>query len=283
MTLTGLILALAPGGVGHGLGLGQRIALLEVSGIIVDDRTYLEQIRRFRRDRSVRGYVVAINSPGGVVGPAQSLFQELQRLRREDSLPIIASIGAVGASGGYYVALGADSIFVLPGSITGSIGVIMEFPDASRLLDRVGVQVEVVTSAEHKDLGSLFRPMTVRDRELVGELVDDVFDQFVNTVADERRLSPDAVRSIADGRLLSGRQAVAHGLVDRVGNLHDALAAAGRMAGLGEEPRLVRPPQRRFTLLDLLLGRGMAASLGALLRPLEDRSVGPRLKFVVPF
>ncbi|MBI4409678.1 MAG: signal peptide peptidase SppA [Gemmatimonadetes bacterium] len=282
MTLAGLILAVIVSlGDTDRFAFGGRVALLKVEGLIADDEEFLEQLRRFRRDASVKGFVLAINSPGGVVGPSQSLYREVRKLREEDDRPIIASIGAVGASGGYYVALAADSIFALPGSITGSIGVIMEFPDVSGLLGKVGVEVAVVKSAEHKDIGSPFRHLSPEDRQIIGALVEDVYQQFVEVVVQERRLPPAEVQSIADGRILSGRQALQHGLVDRIGNVQDAVAAVGRMTGLGEDPRVVRPKEEEFTLLDLLLGRGAAAVLSRVAQPLEEHA-GPRLKFVVP-
>jgi protease IV len=280
MTLTGIILAVL-GGDREGFGIGGRIALLEVDGIITDDAPLLRQIRRYRRDSSVRGYVVAINSPGGIVGPSQSMYRELRRLRDEDGVPVVASIGGVGASGGYYVALGADSIFALAGSITGSIGVIMELPDASALMERVGVRVEVVKSAEYKDAGSPFRPISPGDREVLGDMVQDVYEQFIEVVTADRGLSREAVELVADGRMVSGRQALASGLIDRLGNLEDAVATAGRMAGLGSRPRLVRPPEPRVTIFDLLLGR-TTMSLDRLVRPLEE-AAAPKVKFVVPW
>jgi protease IV len=281
MTLAGIILAVSRSVRGDdGLGFGGRIALLEIDGIITDDAPALRQIRRYRRDSSVRGYVVAINSPGGIVGPSQSIYQELKRLRDEDGVPVVASIGGVGASGGYYIALGADSIFALPGSITGSIGVIMELPDASALLERVGVRVEVVKSAEHKDVGSPFRPISPGDREILGDMVQDVYDQFVTVVAEERGLGRDIVAGVADGRIVSGRQALAGGLIDRLGNLEDAFAAAGRMAGLGSRPRIARPPEPRVTIFDLILGRAEGA-VNRFVRPLEEAAAAPRIKFIV--
>lgn len=283
MAMTGLVLAIRAGvRGGDGLSLGGRIALIEINGLIGDDANTIQQIREFRGDGSVKGYVVAINSPGGVVGPAQSIYEELRRLRDEDHRPVVASIGAVGASGGYYVALAADSIFALPGSITGSIGVIMEFPDASRLMDRVGVQWEVVKSGAHKDMGSPFRPVTPGDRAVLGALVDDVFNQFTEAVIRERQLPPDTVQRLADGRVLSGRQALHEGLVDRLGNLYDAESAAGRMAGLGARPRIVQARRRRSTLLDLVLGGKAAGLVDRLLAPAEVTGV-PHLKFVVPW
>jgi protease-4 len=283
MTLTGVVLAVVlAAGDGGGLGFGSRVALLEIDGVIADDQAMLRQIREYRRDPSIKAFVVAINSPGGVVGPSQSIYQELRRLRDEDDRPVIASIGGMGASGGYYVALAADSIFALPGSITGSIGVIMEFPNASELMDKVGVDVEVVKSAEHKDAGSPFREITPEDRAVLNALVLDVYDQFVDAVASERSLSVAAVRTVADGRILSGRQALQAGLVDRLGNLQDALAAAGAMTGLGPDPRVVRQAEERFTVLDLIMGRGAAKAVQRWVAPWSGDAT-PQLKFVVPW
>ena len=280
MTVGGLFLAVWTALGGPGFALGPSVARIEVEGLIADDEELLEQIRRFRDDPTVRGFLIAINSPGGVVGPSQSIYRELRRLREEDERPVVATIGAVGASGGYYVALGADSIYALPGSITGSIGVIMQFPDASRLMDRMGVQVEVVQSAEHKDAGSPFRPMTEADRAVLAELVDDVYRQFVEVVAEERGLSAEVVGGLADGRILTGRQALDAGLIDRLGNSSDALAALGRMAGLGDEPRVVHPPEERPSMLDLLLNGGLSAVGRALA---GDGAGMPRLEYVVPW
>lgn len=283
MTLAGVILAvLFAAGDDGGFGFGSRVALLEIDGVIADDQATLRQIREFRRDPSVKAFVVSINSPGGVVGPSQSIYQELRRLRDEDDRPVIASIGGVGASGGYYVALAADSIFALPGSMTGSIGVIMEFPNAAELMDRVGVEVAVVKSSDHKDAGSPFRPITPEDRAVLQSLVLDVYEQFVDVVASERNLDREDVRQVADGRILTGRQALEAGLIDRLGNLQDALATAGEMSGLGSDPSVVRPPERRFTLLDLLMGRGAVQAVQRWVAPWSV-DAAPRLKFVVPW
>lgn len=283
MTLSGLILAVVVAVRGEGgLSFQGRIALIEVEGVIADEEEYLEQIRKLRGDGSVKGFVVAINSPGGAVAPTQSIYRELRRIREEDHRPVIASIGGVGASGGYYIALAADSIFALPGSITGSIGALMEFPNARQLMEKLGVEVEVVKSGEHKDLGSPFRPISPDEREILGAVVEDVYEQFVEVVAKERSLDPEVVRRLADGRIFSGRQARERGLVDRLGNRNDALAAAGRMAGLGDDPKIVRPPKEKFTLLELLLGQGAAATLADLVQSAAEAR-GPRLRYVVPF
>lgn len=279
MTLAGLVLALSSSATGRG-GWGAGVGVLEIEGVIVDDAQAVRQIRILRDDPAVRGLLVAINSPGGVVAPSQSIYEELRRAR-EDGLPVVATIGSVGASGGYYIALAADTIFALPGSLTGSIGVVMELPEASELMDRVGVHVEVVKSAEHKDAGSPFRPVTPADREVLEALVMDVFEQFVAAVVEERGLAESAVRDVADGRVLSGRQALGHGLVDRLGNRSDALAAVGQMAGLGEAPRLVLPPRDRSTILDLVLGRATAGALDRIAETV-GRAGGVRLRYVMP-
>jgi protease IV len=282
MTLAGIVLAIVMSvRGGQGFGLGGRIAVLDIEGLIDDDQRFLRDLRRFRDDPSVKGYVININSPGGVVAPSQSIFQELRRTRDEDSVPVVAAIGGVGASGGYYIALAADSIFALPGSITGSIGVIMEIPDASELMQKVGVRVESVKSAEHKDVGSPFRPMGAGDRAILDSLVLDVYDQFVEAVVTEREIGRDQVVLVADGRILSGRQALQARLIDRLGNREDALSAAGRMAGLGSDPRIVRPPEDRPTIWDVVFGRSSARALARIARPLEQPAV--RLKFVVPW
>jgi protease-4 len=210
----------------------------------------------------VRGWVISINSPGGVVAPSQSIYQTIDRIRTEDEVPVVASIGAVGASGGYYVALGADSIVALPGSITGSIGVIMEYPNVEGLLDKVGVRMEVVKAGEQKDLGSPFRTMDPEDREILDAMITDVHDQFIEAVAEARGMSEDRVRDLADGRVLSGRQALESGLVDRLGNLDDAVGLAGELAGLGAQPRIIRPPApERSWLLDAMLGESVARAI----------------------
>ncbi|HEX6306893.1 MAG TPA: signal peptide peptidase SppA [Longimicrobiales bacterium] len=282
MTLAGVVLAVmfaTRGGIGF--SLGGRIAVLDIEGVIDDDQRFLDDLRRFREDASIRGYVVNINSPGGVVAPSQSIYEELRRIRDEDDLPVVASIGGIGASGGYYIALAADSIFALPGSITGSIGVIMEIPDASELMEKVGVRVQTVMSAEHKDVGSPFRPLGAGDRAILDSLVLDVYGQFVDVVMAERELDRATIERVADGRILSGRQALAQRLIDRLGNRRDALAAAGRMAGLGDDPAFVRPPEDRVTIWDVVLG-GTARAVAQVVKPLSP-DPAPRVKFVVPW
>ncbi len=262
-----------------------RIAILPLRGVITENHLVLRQLRAYRSDHSVKGFVLWVNSPGGEVAPSQAIYRELNRYR-EDGYPVVAAIGSVGASGAYYAALGADTIVAMPGSLIGSIGVIMEFPIASELLDKIGLHFEVVKSAEHKDIGSPYREATEADRALLQMVVDDVYGQFLDVIADERELTRDSVESIADGRLLSGRLAVEYGLIDAEGDLVDAIAVAGNMAGLGPEPRTVMREERRVTWFDLLTSVArLAADKGAVALPLSDGwnpgglDRGPRLLY----
>jgi protease-4 len=232
-----------------------RVAILPVYGVISSDQPVRRAIAQFKANRSVRAYVVDIRSPGGGVGASQGIYEALRKLREEEDRPLIAWIGSVGASGGYYAALPADSILALPGSITGSIGVIMEFPEASELLQKVGVNIEVVKSGPYKDIGSPGRKFTEADREVLQVVIDDVYDQFVEAIVANRPLQHDEVIALADGRIYTGRQAAETGLIDRVGTLDDAIAMAGAMAGLGEDPQTIRPPRRRRGVLEYLLGQ----------------------------
>lgn len=229
-----------------------RVAVVPVRGVIESEQRLLRWLDRVREDGSVEAFVVEVRSPGGTVGATQSLYRAVRELRDEDERPVVAWIGDVGASGGYYVALGADSIFALPGSITGSIGVIMQFPDASGLLKKTGVEFQVVKSGELKDAGSPLRPLSEDDRKVFQALVDDTYRQFVEAVAENRSIQPERARELADGRVFSGERAASLGLVDGTATLDEAVDRAARLAGLGEDPPLVRPTDRRPGLLDLV-------------------------------
>ena len=237
-----------------GFFAGSRVAVLPVEGVITSERQVLGHLETFRRDGSVRAFVIEIRSPGGTVGASQSIYREIRKLREMDDRPIVAWMGDIAASGGYYVSLAADSVYALPGTLTGSIGVIMEFPNASELMRKVGVEWEVVKSGEHKDMGSPSRPLSDSDREILEGVVLDVWDQFVDAVADNRPIARAEVVALADGRIFSGEQAVELGLVDGIATLNEAIDAAGRMAGLGERPQTLRPRPRRVRWIDLLLG-----------------------------
>jgi protease-4 len=229
---------------------GEKVAVIEVKGVILDPQPTVEKIIQFRKNRNVKALVVRIDSPGGAVGPAQEIYSELRKVQREKK--VLVSVGSVAASGGYYIACSADKILANPGSITGSIGVIMESMNVEDLLRKVGVQSMIVKSGKHKDIGSPFRSMTEEEKKLLQSVLDSVHDQFIQAVAEGRKLPVEKVRQLADGRIFSGEQAKALGLVDELGNLEDAIALAGKMAGIQGEPEVIYPEKSRFSLLDLL-------------------------------
>ncbi|MFQ5529159.1 MAG: signal peptide peptidase SppA [Gemmatimonadota bacterium] len=239
--------------LGSPIAVGGRIAVLPISGIIESERQFVSRLDRYADDGSVRGFLMEIRSPGGGAAASQAIYEALRDFREDDDRPVVAWIGAVGASGGYYAALPADSILALPSSITGSIGVILKLPNAGELLRRWGVEFEVITSGENKELGSLSRSLTENERRVLQTLIDDTYGQFVDAVVESRPLSRDSVVVLSDGRVFSGSRAVGAGLIDATGTREDALAVAGRMAGLGDTPRTVRPVQRSPTFWEWLL------------------------------
>jgi protease-4 len=254
-------LRLMLGGGAPAFALGGRVAVIPLVGLIDSEGQFIRRLDRFRQDGSVRAFVVEIRSPGGVAAPSQAIYEAIRRLRDEDEedRPVVAWIGEIGASGGYLAALGADSIVALPSSIVGSIGVVMRLPNAGELLRRWGVEFEVVESGPNKDMGSFYRSLEPEEREILQTLIDDTYHQFVDVVVASRPLDRDSVRVLADGRVLSGARAARAGLIDRTGTLADAIAVAGRMAGLGDEPRTVRPAQHSSSLVERLVGSRAAA------------------------
>jgi len=228
---------------------GARLAVVEVEGIIVNGDDVVRDLKEHADNPAVRAVVLRVNSPGGVVGPTQEIFSAVQRVRRGGK-PVVASLGAVAASGGYYIAAAADQIYANPGTLTGSIGVVMQLANVEGLLKKVGVDYVVIKAGAFKDVGSFARPMSAEERRILQALLDDVYGQFVNAVAEGRQLERDAVLRFADGRIYSGQQAQALRMVDELGGLEDAIAAA-KLGGLPERPRVVLP-RRRFSITDLL-------------------------------
>jgi protease-4 len=239
--------------------LKPAVGILEINGLITDSMVYLETIKQFQDDDKIKAVIVRLDSPGGKVGPSQEVYGALLKLKGKK--PLIASFGALGASGAYYIACAADAIYALPGTMTGSIGVIMEFFDASEGLRRMGVTPNSITAGTLKDAGSPFKPMSEQERVYFKALVDDVHAQFIEAVADGRRLKVDTVRQLANGRVFTGRQARAAGLVDRLGGLDDALEEAKKRAHIDGEPRIVRPDTAEdfWTLLKRIVPWNRAA------------------------
>ena len=239
-----------------------KVAIIEINGVIIDSEPVVEKLVGLRRNEKVRAIVLRIDSPGGAVGPAQEIYAEVKKVQKEKE--VLASVGSVAASGGYYIACAADKIMANPGSITGSIGVIEESLNVEELLHNLGLKSMVVKSGKVKDMGSPFRPMTDEEKKLLQGVLDSVHDQFIRAVAEGRNLPLEKVRELADGRIFSGDQARALGLVDELGNFEDAIALAARMAGIKGEPEVIYPEKKKFSLLDLLLQEAVSKILEGL-------------------
>ncbi|MGQ9859808.1 MAG: signal peptide peptidase SppA [Thermodesulfobacteriota bacterium] len=239
-------------GVKDGLGSGDRVAVLRLEGMVVDARFLLEALDRHGKDPRVKAMVLRVDTPGGAVAPTQEIFRAVRAWNQRKK--VVASLGSMATSGGYYAACGAERIVANPGTITGSIGVVVHLANLEGLLEKLGIKGEVVKSGEHKDMGSMYRPLTDLERGLLQEVVDDVHDQFVQDVARSRSLEVEKVRAVADGRLFSGRQAQKLGLVDELGGLQEAIQLAARLGGVKGEPVVVEEPKERFSLLNLILG-----------------------------
>ena len=261
--LLGAILTLVSGSpVSSLLSLKKKIGVVNIEGAITDSEPVVSQLVEFRKDKEIRAIVLRIDSPGGAVAPSQEIYREVEKTAA--SKTVIASMGKVAASGGYYVACAANKIVANPGTLTGSIGVLMEFLQAEDLLKKIGVGVEVLKTGEFKDIGSPHRKLSEKDRELISNLISDIQKQFIEAVARGRNLPVEKVREIADGRILSGAQSQAHGLVDELGDFQDALDLAKKMSGVEGEVTLVYPKKRGSRLWDYVLRDASEALYGFL-------------------
>jgi len=238
---------------------GEKIAIIEVKGVLLDPQPTIEKLTRFRKNKEIKVIILRIDSPGGGVGPAQEIYAEVKRTQREKK--VLASVGSVAASGGYYIACAADTIMANPGSITGSIGVIVESLNVEELLKKIGLRSNVIKSGKHKDIGSPMRPMTEEDRRLLQGVLDNIHEQFIQAVAEGRNLPLEKVRPLADGRIFSGQQAKDLGLIDTLGNLEDAIAMAAEIGGISGEPEIIYPERKRFSILDYILQETLQRSL----------------------
>ena len=225
---------------------GDGVGVLTIEGAIDDSRVVLAELRRFREMPWVKAVVVRVDSPGGAVAPTQEIFEEIQRAKKKK--PFIASMGSTAASGGYYIATACDKIVANPGTLTGSIGVIMQLANVEELMKKIGVKGYNVKSGVNKDIGSPFQPLSPEGREILQSLVDNVHSQFVVAVAKSRGMDEALVRKLADGRIYSGAQAKELGLIDQFGTLEDAIELAAKRAGITVEPAVYysRPEQERW-------------------------------------
>jgi len=229
---------------------GEKVGIVELTGNITSSRDIIHSLKRFRENSSIKAIVIRIDSPGGAVGPAQEIFREIRKTVKTKK--VIASLGAVAASGGYYVAAGADGIVANPGTITGSIGVIMGFVNFQELLRKIGMVPVVVKSGQYKDIGSPVREMTKDERSILQNLSNRIHRQFIVDIANGRGMDLSKVEGIADGRIFTGEEAKNLGLIDRLGNLEDAIEWAGRMGGIKGKISAVYAPKKKFSILKFI-------------------------------
>lgn len=237
--------------VAHKVPLREKVAIVRIEGVIVDSKNIIEELRDYSEDSSIKAIVIRIESPGGAVAPAQEIYEEILKIKQKKN--VVVSMGSVAASGGYYIASPADRIVANPGTLTGSIGVIMEIPNIKGLMEKIGVETQVIKSGRHKDIASIFKSMTEEERQILQEVLDDVHNQFIEAVAVGREMEIEEVMKLADGRIFTGRMAKDAGLIDELGGLEDAIMLAGELSGIKGRPHVVER-KKRFDLFDILRG-----------------------------
>ena len=256
LTLIGMVFFAVIYGLGlfrreNPLNLGEKVGVIPIEGIIGDAGEIIDQINEFADNKSIRAVVLRIDTPGGSVAPSQEIYQAVRELRKKKK--VVVSMGSVAASGGYLIAVAADRIVANPGTITGSISAVMHYANVEELLKKVGVRSSVIKSGKFKDIGSPVREMTAEERSLIQGIVDDIYDQFVRTVSENRKIPLSKIVQLADGRVFTGRQAKELGLIDDLGGLQDAVLLAGRLSGMKEKPEIVHGMKKKTTLWRYLM------------------------------
>ena len=241
----------------------EKVAILPIEGEILDARETLDLLHKYARNATVKAIVVRINSPGGAIAPSQEIYAAIRKTRKESGKPIVASMDSVAASGGFYIAAACDEIVANPGSITGSIGVILQWFNTKDLVHWAKMKPETITSGEMKDAGSPFRDLTEAERQYFQRIVAQLHSQFIRAVAEGRagKISAADVAKVADGRVFTGEEALALKLVDKLGTIDDAVSVAAKSAGIKGDPVKLWPKRRELTLFELLTGDGDASAL----------------------
>ncbi len=227
-----------------------NIGIVEINGMILSSKETIKDIKAFRDNTAIKAIILRIDSPGGGIGPSQEIYREIIKVKSDKK--IIASMGAVAASGGYYIASATDGIIANSGTITGSIGVIMEYANLMELAKKIGISPVVIKSGEYKDMGSPLRDLEDSEKKIFQELVDDLHLQFVTDVANARKMDIQTIASLADGRVYTGQKAVALNLIDRIGNLDDAVQWAGELAKIDGDLKPVYPKEDKITFFKML-------------------------------
>lgn len=230
---------------------GEKVGVVEIAGAIVDSQGIVEEIKTFRQNDAIKAIVVRIDSPGGGVGPSQEIYREIVKTLAYKK--VVASMGGVAASGGYYVASATSGIVANPGTITGSIGVIMHYTNFEEILRKIGLTSMVIKSGAYKDIGSPVRPMAPAEKSFLEALTRKIHQQFISDIAQGRKADIARIGALADGRIFTGEEAKQLGLVDRLGNFEDAVQWAAELGGIEGEPKLVYPERKNLTMLRYLI------------------------------
>jgi protease-4 len=279
VAIVGLMIA-AFSGEGSEISLGDKVAVLAIEGEIVEAREAVDTLKKYADNDSVKAIVVRINSPGGAIAPSQEIYSAIRHTRARTGKPIVASLDSVAASGGFYIAAACDQIVANPGSITGSIGVILQWFEMKDLVQWAKLKPNTITSGAMKDAGSPFRELTPPEREYFQGIVSQLHSQFVRDVAQGRKekMKYEEVARIADGRIFTGEQALQLKLVDQLGSIDDAVRTAGKLAGIKGEPSKLWPKPREERLFELLTGGDASSTAGALLEHVVSRRM-PRFLY----
>lgn len=256
------------------LSNANRIGVIEVKGILDGSEDYLTYLRQFQNDTSIKAVIVRIDCPGGAVGASQELYSELKSI--DKTKPVIASLGNLAASGGYYTAIGARQIISNQGTITGSIGVIMKLPNVGAMLEKLGIKLDVIKSGALKDLGPMTRDLTPEEKAVIESVMHDIHRQFIAAVAESRKLPLEKVETLADGRIFSGQQALELKLIDRIGNFNEAVRITSKEAGLTGEPELVYPQKDHFLTFKQLLKEEGASTLSFIVNYFLLKELSPQ-------
>jgi len=251
--IIGMLLVIGrPSASSHPLKVFKKIGLVQINDVILVSEPYVKQLRELREDDGIAGVLLRIDSPGGAVAPAQEIFNEVMKFRGRK--PLVASFGNVAASGGYYIASPAQKIFANPGTITASIGVIFRFPQYFKLMDKLGISIQVLKAGGVKDMGSPQREMTPQEKKLFQDMLDNIHNQFIKDVSRARGMSIDSLRPIADGRIMTGEQALAARLVDTLGSFEDAADYLKTYLGLSAGTAVIEKKQRESFWKNLVFG-----------------------------
>lgn len=250
----------------------EKVGVVNVKGVITDSKSVTDQINKYADESSIKAIVVRIDSPGGGVAASQEIYQSILNVKKKKK--VVASLGSVAASGGYYIACASDRIVSNPGTVTGSIGAIMHFTNVEEIIKKIGFRASAIKSGRYKDIGSPLRDMTADERNIIQGVIDDIYDQFIDAVAANRKISKETLKEYADGRIFTGRQALGMKLVDILGDMEAAVKTAAALAGIKGKPEIVYPKEKGFTIWKYLVEETKSAIMSEIKNEFKKEAMG---------